>query len=218
MNRANLFVILMCAFGCADTVAETVDTPAPKNEGVPVTPPFSVNGELDGLLMMWFDDDGLHSARTREDIPGDSRRYVRVDSLQVHPDKRLDADHVYIADVREAGSDGSYPVKKYSRTWLEERAFGKPDANPQATQLGDGGVVLYMASWCGACRSAGAYMKKRGVSFVEKDIEKDPAANAEMRKKAAAAGLKPRGVPVIDFRGSIILGFNKSKLARLIDG
>jgi hypothetical protein len=37
-----------------------------------------------------------------------------------------------------------------------------------------------------------------------------------MRKKAAAAGKSPRGVPVIDFRGEIILGFDRGAIDRLL--
>lgn len=212
---------MLLSLGCGDAAPGASiaagEARSSSDEGVDATPPFAVQGDLGGLLMMWFDDDGLHSARTRDDIPEESRAHVRVDSLAVHPDKRLDPDLVYIADVRKPGADGRYSVKTYSRDWLEERAFGKEDANPGAKQLSDGGVVLYMASWCGACKSAAAYMKQRKVAFVEKDVEKDPGASAEMRQKASAAGLKPRGVPVIDFRGNLILGFNKKKLARLID-
>jgi glutaredoxin len=75
-----------------------------------------------------------------------------------------------------------------------------------------------MASWCGACRSAAAYMRSRNVTFAEKDIEKDAQANAEMLSKARAAGKSPRGVPVIDFRGQIVLGFDQRALDALIDG
>jgi glutaredoxin len=73
-----------------------------------------------------------------------------------------------------------------------------------------------MASWCSACRGAAAYLRSRSVPFVEKDIEKDAQANAEMQQKARAAGKSPRGVPVIDFRGQLILGFDQAALDRLI--
>jgi hypothetical protein len=59
-------------------------------------------------------------------------------------------------------------------------------------------------------------MRSRSVPFVEKDIEKDAQANAEMLQKARAAGKTPRGVPVIDFRGQIILGFDQQAIDRLI--
>jgi glutaredoxin len=74
-----------------------------------------------------------------------------------------------------------------------------------------------MASWCGACKAAAKYLRSRDVPFVEKDIEKDRAAASEMQAKAQAAGKTPRGVPVIDFRGTILLGFDQQALSTLID-
>jgi glutaredoxin len=184
--------------------------------GEAVTPPFALSGELDGLLLTWFDDEGLHSASKRSEVPEAHRKQVRVDSLAVAPDKRLDAEHVYVADLSAPGSNGSYPVRKHTRAWFEAQAdaLGKPVAMPAAAGSGD--VTLYMASWCGACRAAARYMTSRGVPFVEKDIEKDSAANSEMQKKAHAAGKSPRGVPVIDFRGHIILGFDQNEIDKLI--
>ena len=55
------------------------------------------------------------------------------------------------------------------------------------------------------------------MPFIEKDVEKDPGAAAEMQSKARAKGLTPRGVPVIDFRGELMLGFDQQRLAGLID-
>jgi len=190
---------------------------APKQEaGEKVVPPFALSGELDGLLLTWFDDKGLHTASTRSEIPEEHRKSVRVDSLTVAPDKRLDSEHVYVADLSAPGGQGSYAVRKHTRVWFEAQAdaLGAPVPMPAAAGTGD--VTLYMASWCGACRAAGRYMTSRGVSFVEKDIEKDSAANSEMQKKAHAAGKSPRGVPVIDFRGNIILGFDQSEIDKLI--
>jgi glutaredoxin len=133
--------------------------------------------------------------------------------LKVAPEDRLDPDLVYVADLRAPGQDGSYAV----RTLPREQFDALVDAARPVAALGDGDVTLYMASWCGACKGAAAYMRSRNVDFVEKDIEKDAAANQEMQQKARAAGKTPRGVPVIDFKGEILLGFDKRRLAALID-
>ncbi len=185
----------------------------------PATPPFAVREELDGLLLVWFDGEGAHSAPRRSDIPEARRNAVRVDSLAVAPDKRLDPEHVYVADVRQPRPDGSYPVYLRTRAWFEAQVEAARGAVKVAepANAGAGGVTVYMASWCGACRSAAAYMRSRNVTFAEKDIEKDAQANAEMLEKARAAGKTPRGVPVIDFRGHIILGFDQQQLDQLID-
>jgi glutaredoxin len=73
-------------------------------------------------------------------------------------------------------------------------------------------VVLYSTTWCGYCRQAREYLKKKGVSYTERDIEKDEGAVEELGKKAVAAGVRPQGVPVIDVRGKLILGFDRAAL------
>lgn len=73
-------------------------------------------------------------------------------------------------------------------------------------------VILYMTSWCGYCRQAKSYLNARKVFFTEKDIEKDPEASKELAQKAARAGVKPQGVPVIDVRGKLVLGFDQNAL------
>ena len=98
----------------------------------PVKPPFEVNGELDGLLLVWFDAEGLHTAQTRSEIPEAQRAAVRVDSLHVAPDERLDPDHVYVADLRNASQDGSYPVRKAARAWFDAQVDRAQPAPPTA--------------------------------------------------------------------------------------
>lgn len=41
----------------------------------------------------------------------------------------------------------------------------------QAASAPSRGVVLYAASWCGYCRSARAYLAKRGIAYQEIDID-----------------------------------------------
>jgi glutaredoxin len=179
-----------------------------------IKPPFPVQGDLDGLLLVWFDAEGVHSAQKRSEVPEAQRAHVRIDSLAVAPDARLDADHVYVADLRTPGGDGSYPVQKATRTWFDAQV---DKAKPQVVAAADTGVVIYKASWCGVCRSAASYLRKRHVDFVEKDVEHDPGASDEMMRKAQAKGLSPHGVPVIDFRGEIMLGFDQGRLESLIE-
>jgi glutaredoxin len=193
--------------------------PSPDAKAEPVTPPFAVQGELDGLLLVWFDEQGAHTAPRRSEIPEARRSAVRIESLAVPPQRRLDPEQVYVADVRSARPDGSYPVFLRARSWFDAQVEAARGAVPvvEAPPPGSSNVTLYMASWCGACRSAATYMRSRGVPFAEKDIEKDAQASAEMLQKARNAGKTPRGVPVIDFRGHIVLGFDQRELDQLID-
>jgi glutaredoxin len=183
--------------------------------GEPIIPPFAVKGELEGLLIVWFDEQGPHTAQRRSEVPEARRKLVRIASLGAQPGARLDTEHVYVADLSQPRADGSYAVTRHTRAWFDAQVEA-PRAQQAVAAAGDG-ITLYMASWCGACRSAAAFMRSQDVPFAEKDIEKDAAANAEMQRKARAAGKNPRGVPVIDFRGEILLGFDRQRLGQLID-
>lgn len=186
----------------------------PSEQPKPIKPPFDVRDEGDGLLMVWFDAAGIHTASKRSDIPEARRDQVRIDSLRVAPDARLDADHVYVADLRTPGADGQYPVRKATRAWfdgqVDRQKPAPPDAKPDQ-------VVIYKAAWCGACKAAAGFLRKKQVQFVEKDVEKDPSAAAEMQRKASEKGLRPTGVPVIDFHGELMMGFDQQRLSQLID-
>jgi hypothetical protein len=61
-------------------------------------------------------------------------------------------------------------------------------------------------------------MAERGVAFVEKDIEKDPRAKAELGRKMRRAGMQFGGVPVVEVRGKLMLGFDSGELARMLGG
>jgi glutaredoxin len=182
---------------------------------VPVTPPFDVRDEAEGLLLVWYDAQGIHTATKRSEIPEARRSQVRVDSLSAAPDQRLDPDQLYVADLRAAAADGRYTVRKATRTWFDEQVDHEKHAPPEQKAED---VVIYKAAWCGVCKSAAGFLKQKHVPFIEKDIEKDPAAAAEMQRKASAKGLRPTGVPVIDYHGELLLGFDQQRLSQLIGG
>jgi glutaredoxin len=70
-------------------------------------------------------------------------------------------------------------------------------------------VIIYRTSWCAFCHTEAQWLERLGIPFVEKDIEADPEANAELMKKI---NNDFRGVPVTDVAGDIILGFDRPKL------
>jgi glutaredoxin len=76
------------------------------------------------------------------------------------------------------------------------------------SQQGRPAVIVYGASWCGPCHEAAAYLRMKGIPFVEKDVEEDHAAAAEMKGKLQRAGLPGGSIPVMDVRGKILVGFN----------
>lgn len=52
-------------------------------------------------------------------------------------------------------------------------------------------VIMYSTVWCGYCKQAKAYFRKKGIAFAEKDIEKSPRAKQEYQSLGGG------GVPLI---------------------
>jgi glutaredoxin len=75
-------------------------------------------------------------------------------------------------------------------------------------------VILYGASWCGACSVAKSYMTWLHIPFVERDVEEDPSALQALAAAMKAAGLgdHPNTIPVLDVRGTVMVGFNPCNL------
>jgi glutaredoxin len=79
----------------------------------------------------------------------------------------------------------------------------RPSAKPAGTP-----VVIYGTQWCAACEATTDYLTRRQIPYVEKDIEHDDGASAAMRATLDGAGFgEVDGVPVIDVRGTITVGF-----------
>ncbi len=226
-----LFSVALVACGTASandvSSAHEASPQTAAAQGETVTPPFAVSGNASGLMLWWYDRDGVHVANSRDEIPSERRAEVRVDSPNVAPEARLDPDFVYVADLRASGATG-YSVRKLSRdafdqavestttagtgnagSLVPESAEADPEISPQPGATPNSSqVVVYSASWCGACRQAKAYLRSRGINFVERDIERDPGAREEMQGKLNAQGMRAGGVPVLDIRGRILLGFS----------
>jgi glutaredoxin len=100
----------------------------------------------------------------------------------------------------------------------EYKVFEKVDARGvvHRAAAGQGRVVLYTTQWCGGCRKARAYLNNRGVSFVERDVERDPGAAGELAEKRRTAGMRGSGVPVLDVDGQLLSGFNERAYSRIL--
>lgn len=184
--------------------------------GERVEPPFEVKGEAEGLLLVWYDEQGqAHPASARAEIPEGQRARVRVDALDLAPEKRLDPAYVFIADLRAAGEGGRYSVRKVARAAFESALASSTRTEGQAQQA-SADVIIYGASWCGACKQAAEYFTQKGVPFREKDIEREPEARNEMLAKAKEQGVSTGGIPVIDVRGTLLGGFNPRRIEQLL--
>lgn len=204
-----------------DAVAESTEMPV-------------VSDKAEGLQLTWIDEKGeFHIEQRTTDVPEAARETVRVRVLDPAHDQPS-GDRVFIADLRAANPDGSYPVRSVPRDEFEDVAVKRraksgtavltPQGPPTASAAASAGpkgsdlvdrpdVIIYGASWCGPCHQAAAYLKKRGVPFVEHDIEQDSSAAREMKSKLAKAGVRGGSIPVLDVKGRILVGFD----ARAVD-
>lgn len=89
-------------------------------------------------------------------------------------------------------------------------------ATAGAVAAGKPMVIVYGASWCGACHEATRWLKGRGIAYVEKDIEADAQADREMRAKLSKAGLRGGSIPVIDVGGVVLMGFDPREVQRAL--
>lgn len=217
-NRLWLSLFASLALACGSPAPSSGGgggaTPADE-QGEVVTPPFHVSGGVENLVLTWFDEEGPHTATSRSDIPAERRAEVRVDSLELPPEQR-DPDHVFVADLRTADADGNYTVRRLSREAFEAHVSAFVAAAHAPSAGGGEDVIIYGASWCGACQEAQAYLRSRNIPFVEHDIEREPDARAEMQRRAHEAGISATSIPIIDFRGTIIQGFDREALDRAI--
>ena len=58
-------------------------------------------------------------------------------------------------------------------------------------------------------------MKANSVPFIERDVEKTPGAQAELSQKLRAAGVPGGGIPVVDWSGELVVGFDVAAFERL---
>lgn len=185
----------------------------------PAPPPApelsAVSGPAEHLLFRYRDaEGGFASATTIDEIPAAARAAVQVVDLSKSPAERHAAKQVQVFDLRQTGPGGQFAGRFVNRAELEgvlaNAAAEKKAATPQ--------VTMYSTAWCGVCKKARRFLTQEGIAFVEKDIEKDKSAAAELRNKAQQAGVSAGGVPVFDVGGRILPGFDPQTIKRAVRG
>jgi glutaredoxin len=170
-----------------------------------------VTAQRNDLLFRYKADDGSYATATSvAEVPEAARGAVQVVDLSRSPDDRDAAKFVEVFDLRQAGPDGRFPGKLVPRAELEQ-ALAERAAVPKQQP-----VIVYSASWCGVCHKAKEFLKKEGIAFVDKDVEKDPGVAEELAQKARAQGVSTNGVPVFDVGGRLINGFDPDSLLQAI--
>lgn len=210
----SLLVLALLSAACRRPADE-----APQKPPSVEVPEVVVTADRSDLLFTWLDGEGrYHDVSTIDEIPEAARAQVLVRDLSRSPDELRAADFLYIADLRSPGPEGRFPCGAVSRRAFERRGAREVASKVAREQALEDGVqvVIYTTDWCGVCQKAKSFLAKNGVSFLERDLEKDPEAEGELQAKAAAAGLRPQGVPVLDVAGELMMGFDPNALLGML--
>ena len=233
-----LVVLLLVALACVSCrSSEKTDSVKPASAAPRSNelPPLSVKADTPNLLLTWIDPRGdFHVVQKPADVPSDARKQVRV----VVTDREAGTGElVYVADLNETAPDGSYRMKTFTRAQWDELGASRrkarlealapsvvPPTAPSASGTPGGPkgalskvvAVIYGADWCKPCHQAADYLKGRGVTVIEKNIEESESAQAEMRQKLERAGRGGASIPVIDVMGQILVGYSPSALDRAV--
>ncbi len=182
------------------------------------------------LLYVYADPSGrFETVREAAAVPAASRRIVRVIDPTVTDVAPGDHDKVYVADFSDGPEGGDIVVAVMDRRDFERKAVAAlPPGRASLVQGLEGpaedaalgthdDIIVYGTRWCGACKQTAAFLTERGIPHIEKDVESDPAAAAELRAKARGAGISADRVPIIDVRGeALVVGFDPVRLSTLI--
>ena len=72
-------------------------------------------------------------------------------------------------------------------------------------------ITIYSTPTCHYCNMTKEYFKANSVAYEEFNVASDQEKRKEMMEKSGQLG-----VPVITIDSDVVVGFNKSKLARLL--
>ena len=73
-------------------------------------------------------------------------------------------------------------------------------------------VIIYSTPYCVYCKAAKEFFQENGVEYEEKDVAKDEEARERMIHKSGQLG-----VPVIEVGDDVVVGFDKNRLAALLN-
>lgn len=73
-------------------------------------------------------------------------------------------------------------------------------------------IVMFSTSWCGVCRRARAFLGSNGLAYTERDVERDPAAGAELQRLTGRTA-----VPAFLVDGMLVgPGFSEGSMQRAL--
>ena len=198
-------------------------TPASADSAEPAPDAVMLHAEATDAVLTYAGERGAFTDTNKPaEVPEVARGLVRV-TLLAGPEPP--PGRVWVANIRGPASATGWPLSTVERGLFEELALGQGRSSqvelpaglePPVAAPREADVIVYKTDWCGVCKQLTAYLDRKGVKYVAKDIEKDSAAAGELRAKAEKSGVKTGSVPVIDVRGELMVGFDRSRLEQLL--
>lgn len=188
-------------------------------------PKLTLTESTPNVLLTWIDAKGdFHTAMSIAEVPPEGRDAVRV--VLTTQDEGAATDQVYVANLKEREPTGAFKVTTMTRSqWesmaekrrggavgLPSRPSGDAPAPRPPQEAGKLVATVYGAEWCKPCHAAQAYLERRRIQVVYKDIEQSSDAQREMSRKLSRAGLAGGQIPVIDVGGQVLVGFDPAAI------
>ena len=224
------FLVVSLIFGCGRGATEQETASADTDE---IVMP-SITDERTDLIFTWFADGGAQTAGKAADVPEGARKNVRVQDPAIPPENAA-PDFVFLADLTAPKKDGRYPVKAEKRDAYEAQrraAIEREEKARQATLAAQTPpaasavplkidpnappVIMYATKHCPVCVKARRWLLEQKIPYVEKDLETDQEAAADLQQKGAAQGIPVRGVPVFEIFGRIVPGFDPGTIVNML--
>lgn len=103
--------------------------------------------------------------------------------------------------------EGAESAQLYARILSETNSLSTKRTKKSSSHR----VIVYSGPGCPACGAVKLYLRKRGVHFREIDISRDSSAADRLVRRSGQMA-----VPQIDIDGHLIVGFNQTKIDRLL--
>lgn len=208
-SRVGLIVWLGIV-GC--TGSGSGDEPERKTEPFDIqeVQPLTISEDSGGVAFRFLDRPSgeMKTVLKRDDVPEEVREAVLA--IDLSPGASHHPRALFVADLRSPEPDGTFRVRVVDRFAYDAAKRIEREAREKAAAEAPP-VVMFSAEWCGACKQAAKWLRKSGIPFLERDIEKDPGARTALADAARQAGMNPQSVagsvPVFLVNGKVMKGF-----------
>jgi glutaredoxin len=138
------------------------------------------------------------------DASGSVRFVDRLDKVPAELRERAGRIEMKDKEKSEPSRARKSPTRRSRRPFAASASMPLPQ-RPEAD------VVVYTTKWCGWCRKTLAHLDRKRVDYVNKDIEDDPDAARELRRKTGSTA-----IPVLEIDGELVRGFDTRRIDQLL--